>query len=101
MGTLWLAVTRANIAILRASLAILETEAVTRPNPTGTRMTEFVVCNPYWMQHLVRPYVFEQLGNGNKVGSPVSTSGRLTKAGCRDLPKGPYYSVVTLGGWVT
>ena len=27
------------------------------------------------MQYLVRLYAFEQLGNGNKVGSPVSTQG--------------------------
>ena len=32
------------------------TEAACRPNPTGTGMTEALnVCNPYWMQYLVRP----------------------------------------------
>ena len=59
------------------------------------------VCNPYWMQHLLRPLVSEQLGNGNKVGSSVSTYGALTKAGYGGMPEGPYYSVVTLGQWVT
>ena len=62
-------------------------------------MTETLnACNPYWMQYLVRHCVFEQLGNGNKVGSSVSTQVRLTKAGCGAMPKRTSYSVVTLGG---
>jgi hypothetical protein len=44
------------------------------------------VCNPYWMQHLVRLLVSEQLGNGNKVGSPVSTLAGLPTPGVEDCP---------------
>src|SRR5713101_2987265 len=53
------------------------------------------------MQHLVRLHVSGQLGNGNKVGSPMSTFGGLTNAGYGGLPEGTCYSVVTLGGRVT
>ena len=50
------------------------TRAVYAPEPYRNRDAETVVlCNPYWMQHLVRPCPSEQLGNGNKVGSPLST----------------------------
>ena len=44
------------------------------------------VCNPYWMQHLVRPCLFNQLGNGNKVGSPVSTFWGLPTTGAGHCP---------------
>jgi hypothetical protein len=85
----------------QGQLPILELSCFTRPKPTGTGFAELFVCNPYWMQHLVRPHVSGQLRNGNKVGSPMSTTAWLTNAGYGALPEGTYYSVVTLGGRVT
>jgi len=35
------------------------------------------VCNPYWMQHLVHAQGSRTAWQRNKVGSPVSTAGRL------------------------
>src|SRR5437762_7706452 len=67
-------VSRAQRLSLNSGSLITLTEAASCPNPTGTGIAETLnVCNPYWMQYLVRHCVFEQLGNGNKVGSSVST----------------------------
>jgi len=63
-------------------LSIFEPELFYLPEPYRNRDNRnSCVCNPYWMQHLVRPHASEQLRNGNKVGSPVSNVGRLTNAG--------------------
>jgi hypothetical protein len=78
------------IAILNpGQLSHSGTTAVCAPEPyrnRGDRKT--FACNPYWMQHLVRPQVSGQLRNGNKVGSPVSTLAGLPTTGMEDCPKG-------------
>ena len=70
-------------------LSIFEPELFYLPEPYRNRDDRKpCVCNPYWMQHLVRPHASEQLRNGNKVGSPLSTLAGLLTPGAEHCPKG-------------
>ncbi len=79
-----------NAILNPGQLPILELELFYLPEPYRNRDAEIaVLCNPYWMQHLVRPHVSGQLRNGNKVGSPLSTLAGLPTPGMGHCPKGP------------
>ena len=63
------------------------TEAVYAPETYRNRVGQkCFVCNPYWMQHLVRPCLFNHLGKGNKVGSPVLMLWGLPTTGAGHCP---------------
>ena len=68
-------------------LPILEPELFTRPKPTGTWMPK-KLCSQSLLDAALSSAIStsEQLGNGNKVGSPLSTLAGLLTPGVEDCP---------------